>query len=205
MKGPRAPLEGAAPPVRVGCVLLASGFSRRYGSNKLFSLWRGVPLYRRAFSALPPSLFHRAVVTSQYPAILEAARASGYQALANSGAEEGVAAGIRLGLSALLDLDGVLFSVCDQPELKTDSILRLIYTFQESPDAVCALAWQGRRGNPVLFPRSLFPELLALRGDTGGAAVLRRHPELLRLVEAGEACELADLDRPGELFHPPSV
>ena len=110
-----------------------------------------------------------------------------------------MAAGIRLGLADLRNMDGVLFSVCDQPNLTTKSIENLINSFLESPDFIHALSWQGRRGNPVLFPKALFPELMALTGDAGGSAVIRRQAELLRLTEAGSPRELSDVDYPEEL------
>ena len=177
-----------------GAVLLASGFARRYGSNKLLADYRGATLIQRAFAALPVRLFTRAVVTSQYPDILAQAAPLGYLPLPNPGAEEGIAAGLRLGLDALSDLDGVLFAVCDQPNLKTESIMRLLDSFQESPQRIHALSWQGQRGNPVIFPRALYPELLALRGDKGGGMVIKGHPELLTLVEAESGDELVDVD-----------
>ena len=118
---------------------MASGFGRRFGSNKLLAEVDGVPLYHRAMA------------------------------------------------------------VCDQPWLTTKSIIRLKNSFLESPDAICALSWQGRRGNPVVFPADLFGELAALTGDTGGGAVIRRHPERLRLVEAFSPNELLDVDNPEAL------
>lgn len=180
----------------VSCVILASGFARRYGSNKLLALRDGVPLYRRAFAALPPDLFHRAVVTSQYGEILSEAGRLGYLPLLNCHPWEGVSAGIRLGLEAVREADGTLFAVCDQPNLTTKSIYRLKNSFMESPDRIHALSWRGRRGNPVIFPRALYPELMALTGDTGGSAVIKRRPELLTLVEAGREEELRDVDTP---------
>ena len=182
----------------LSCVLLASGYARRYGSNKLLSLRDGVPLYRRAFSALPPALFHRAVVTSQYDEILADAGELGYLPLLNRRPDEGISAGIHLGLTATEKSDGTLFAVCDQPNLTTNSIINLIKSFQESPDRIHALSWRGRRGNPVIFPRALYPELMALTGDVGGSAVLKRHPALLVLVEAGAEEELRDVDTPEE-------
>ena len=182
----------------IACILLASGYGRRYGGNKLLTLWEGVPLYRRAFSALPPALFSPAVVTSPYAEILAAAGQAGYLPLLNCRPWEGVAAGIRLGLRAALHSDGALFAVCDQPNLTTNSILKLTNSFLDCPTRIHALAWQGKKGNPVIFPRSLYPELLALQGDTGGSAVIRRHPELLTLTEADGAAELEDVDRPPE-------
>lgn len=180
-------------------MLLASGFGRRFGQNKLLAPVEGTPLYRRAFAALPSARFARAAVVSACPEILSAAAAAGYLALPNRGAAEGVAASVRLGLSVMGGLDGVLFSVCDQPWLTADSVGRLLGAFAASPRSAVALAWRGRRGSPVIFPAALFPELAALTGDTGGSAVLRAHPERLVTVEAGTARELWDVDTPADL------
>lgn len=188
--------------MRVGCVLMASGFARRFGGNKLLAQVEGIPLIQRVFDALPPALFARAVVTSRYPEILALAEQAGYLPLENRWAQEGAAAGVRLGLSAMGDMDGVLFSVCDQPWLRRESVEGLIAAFRASPERIYALSFQGERGNPVVFPNALFPALLALKGDVGGGAVLRRRPELVRLVEAGFAAELWDVDTPGDLSGP---
>lgn len=178
---------------------MASGFGRRFGSNKLLAEVDSVPLYHRAMAALAPAEFDRAVVCSPYRQILAAGERFGFLPLYNGGAAEGISASIRLGLARMSDLDGVLFAVCDQPSLTTKSIIRLKKSFLESPDAIYALSWQGRRGNPVVFPADLFGELAALTGDTGGGAVIRRHPERLRLVEAFSPNELLDVDNPEAL------
>ena len=122
--------------MRVGAVLLASGAGRRFGSNKLLVDWHGAPLICRALSAVPPALFSRAAVCSPYPRVLALAEAAGFLPLRNAHAREGVSASIRLGLGAMTDLDGVLFAVCDQPYLTTESIKRLLDSFLESKEAV---------------------------------------------------------------------
>lgn len=185
--------------MRVGGVLLASGQGRRFGSNKLLTLVEGIPLYRRAMDTLAGAGLDRLAVCSPYEEILTAGERLGFLPLRNDHAAEGIAASVRLGLSAMDDLDGVLFSVCDQPFLTTKSIIKLLDCFSESKTAVCALSWQGRRGNPVVFPRDLFGELSALTGDVGGGAVLRRHPQRLTLVEACSPRELEDVDVPEDL------
>lgn len=185
--------------MRLGAVLLASGAGRRFGGNKLLAEVEGVPLIRRAMAAVPARLFDRAAVCSPYPEVLALAGASGYLPLRNSHADEGVSASVRLGLSAMEGMDGVLFSVCDQPFLTTNSIKALINSFLSCPDRICALSWQGKRGNPVVFPADLFPELSVLTGDVGGGAVIKAHPQRLLLVEAGSADELRDVDTRSDL------
>lgn len=181
----------------IGCVLLASGLSRRFGNeNKLLTPLEGATLAERAMDALPPDLFHPAVVVSQYPELLTLAAQRGYLAVENPGAAEGVSSSIRLGLAACGDVDGILFSVCDQPWLTAGSVRRLVEAWRAQPDAIAALSVHGIRGNPVLFPRRHFPALAALTGDRGGSAVLHAHPEELLLVEAHHPRELEDVDYP---------
>lgn len=183
----------------VGAVLLASGAGRRFGSNKLLARVGGVPLYRRAMAALSPAGFGRMAVCSPYPEILSAGAAWGFLPLDNPGAAEGISAAIRLGVAAMAGMDGALFAVCDQPFLTTESIKNLIFAFEKSKDAICALSWRGQRGSPAVFPAALFGELAALTGDAGGSAVIRRHPGRLRLVEALSPAELSDVDTPADL------
>ena len=183
----------------VGAVLLASGAGARFGANKLLVPVEGVPLCRRAMAALAGAGLDRLAVCSPYGEVLSAGEEYGFLPLFNPDAAEGVAASIRLGTAAMDGMDGAVFAVCDQPFLTTESIQNLINAFLESKDAICALSWRGQRGNPVLFPADLFGELAALTGDTGGSAVLRRHPGRLRLVEARFPGELRDVDTPADL------
>lgn len=188
---------------RVGCVLLASGFGRRFGGgNKLLATAEGEPLYRRAMATLAPVPFARRVVVSRFEPVLRAGPAYGFAPVWNAAAAEGIAASVRLGAAALEGLDGALFAVCDQPFLTTESISHLLKSFEESPQKIHALSWGGQRGNPVLFPADLFSELRALTGDVGGGRVVKRHPERLVLVEAASPRELADVDRPEDLPTP---
>lgn len=179
----------------LSAVLLAAGLGRRFGSNKLLYPVEGEPLYLRAFAAIPPEMFHRAAVVSGYEEILTAARKWGYLPVSNPCPQEGQSLSVKLGLQAVGEgTDGVLFAVCDQPWLRRESVEKLIAAWTEEPRRIFALSAQGVRGNPVIFPPWLFPELAVLTGDVGGGAVLRKYPEELRLVEAGSPRELEDVD-----------
>jgi molybdenum cofactor cytidylyltransferase len=59
--------------------------------------------------------------------------------------------------------------------------------------------FQGRRGNPVLLGRELFPDLLKLTGDAGARSVLQGLGERLALVEAPDDGVLFDVDERGDL------
>ena len=184
--------------LKLGCVVMAAGNARRFGENKLAAEVRGRSLIRRALEAVPPEDFYRVVVVTQYPEVLDLARSFRFTALRNEHPDWGISHTIRLGLEALGDCDGALFLVSDQPLLRRESVAVLAALWRAQPEKIAALAHNGVRGNPCLFPARFFPELLELQEDRGGNTVIRRHEEDLILLEAAES-ELTDVDTPEAL------
>lgn len=184
--------------MKIGCVIMAAGASTRFGSNKLLTLLQGRPLYTYALNAVSGSGISSVTVVTACPPIAETAKAFGFQVVENNRPELGISHTIHLGLNTLSHCDGVLFMTADQPFLSSGTLQALSEAFRQQPDRIVAASSNGQRGNPCLFPACLFPELLALSGDTGGGAVIRRHADLLTLVEV-PAQELADADTPEAL------
>ena len=83
--------------------------------------------------------------------------------------------------------------VADQPLLRRETLAREVDFFSSHREHIVALGHNGVRGNPCLFPARFFPELLALEGDVGGGAVIRKHLDALLLCPADER-ELRDAD-----------
>ena len=179
--------------LKLGCVVMAAGNARRFGENKLAAGVGGRSLILRALEAVPEEMFETVAVVTQYPEVLELAERFGFAALRNEHPDWGVSRTIRLGLEALGDLDGAMFLVSDQPLLRRESVRALAELWRSHPDKIAALAHDGVRGNPCVFPARFFPELLALTEDRGGSAVIRRHEENLVLLEVPEE-ELTDVD-----------
>ena len=183
-----------------GCALLASGYGVRFGQDKLLYPLNGVPLMRHACLIVPRALFCRRVAVVRTDRAMEIAVGAGWEPVRNEDRTGDIAATIRLGILGMPeDAPGCMFMVADQPWLTSGSIQRLTEAFSAEPDCIHALSFRGQRGNPVIFPRSLFGELASLQPGQSGRAVLTRHPELLRLTEAGSARELADIDTPEDL------
>ncbi len=179
----------------LGCLVMAAGSASRFGSNKLTAVIGGRSLIARALDAIPQDLFSCVTVVSGYESVLALARTRGFSAVVNDRPAEGVSRTIRLGTAQMLHCSGILYMVADQPFLQQETVRRIAARWRAEPGCIAAAAADGRRGNPCLFPARFFPELLALTGDRGGSAVIRAHPEALRLVET-DARELADCDTP---------
>ena len=183
---------------KIGCVVMAAGNARRFGANKLAAALEGKPLILRALEAVPEGLFSRVEVVTQYPEVADMAAKFGFDVLRNDRPDLGLSHTIALGTQALADCGAILYMVADQPLLARETVSRVAAAWQETPERIVAAAHGGKRGNPCIFPREFFPELLALTGDTGGSAVIRQHPDRLRMVEV-PAAELADVDTPAAL------
>lgn len=179
--------------LKIGCIVMAAGNARRFGSNKLTAALRGRSLIRRALEAVPAEQFDSLIVVTQYSDIAEVAKGLHFTAVCNEHPDLGISHTIELGLTALGECDGVLFLVSDQPLLRRESVAALVEFWRARPTMIAALGHGGVRGNPCLFPARFFPELMALTGDRGGSAVIQQHQEDLVLLEV-DARELADVD-----------
>ncbi len=185
--------------LRLGCIIMAAGNSKRFGGNKLLALYEGVPLVERAMEAVPDREFCAVAVVSQYPEILTMAKRRGFIPVLNSAPEEGVSLTIRRGLDAIGQVDGAMFMVADQPLLTKSSVQAQIEFFRREPASIAAMAYGKRRGNPVIFPKDTFVELRELRGDVGGSMVICAHQDRLRLYQVENQLELFDADSAEEL------
>lgn len=183
--------------IRLGCVVMAAGNARRFGENKLSAVIGGRSLMERTLDAVPCKLFEKVIVVTQYDWVETLAATRGFLPIRNKEPEKGLSRTIQLGLNELLDLDGVLFLVSDQPWLKRETVEAEIRLFLANSDKIIALSHDGQRGNPCIFPKRFFSQLLALEGDRGGSAVIRRHEDDLLLLEADEI-ELRDIDTKDE-------
>lgn len=182
--------------MKLGCVLMAAGISRRFGGDKLLKPFRGVPLYQLALAAIPGEAFSTVAVVSGTDEILSAGEKLGFVPILNRKPEEGASLTIRLGLEALKErgVEAAMFLVADQPLLTWESVKEEIAFFLEEPGLLAAMGHEERRGNPALFPGKYFSELLSLEGDQGGSVVLRRHSGQVRLYQIQNAMELFDVD-----------
>lgn len=183
----------------IGCVLMAAGNARRFGENKLAAMVDGKTLIERALDAVPVEQFSRIVVVTQYEGIESLARGRGFEVIRNQHPDWGISHTISLGTHELQnDCDAICYMVSDQPLLKRESIAGALDFFREHSGHIVGLAHGGTRGNPCIFPRRFFPELIALREDRGGNTVIRAHEDALRLYEVDKQ-ELTDVDTPRAL------
>ena len=182
----------------IGCVIMASGLARRFGSNKLLHDFHGEPVMCRILDTMAKAPLDARVVVTRHPEIQALCEGRNIPVLLHDLPEQSDT--VRLGVEYLLEhcpgMTGCMFAASDQPCLTAGSVAKLCHAFEEAPEQIWRLAWQGTVGNPVLFPKTTFEELLHLPVGKGGGAVVKKHPELVRTVEVADERELVDVDTP---------
>jgi molybdenum cofactor cytidylyltransferase len=181
--------------MKLACVVLAAGSSVRFGGNKLNAVFCGRSLFERTLSAVPLERFGAAVVVTQYDELAEKAEKVGFLAVRNPDPSKGISLSVRLGLEKVREeSDAVMFMVADQPMLTKVTLERLLDIFERHPGRIVAPAFEGRRGNPVIFPKEFFEELAMAEGDSGGRGVIEAHRDKLFLMPLSDCRELFDVD-----------
>ena len=148
-------------------------------------------LYRNNITA---KIICNIIVITQYDAIAEAVKTKEIQVLYNPHPEDGISSSVKIGLNASLDADAVLFTVSDQPWLTSETICELIHVFLNTSKGIACVSCQGKMGNPCIFDRKYYNELLSLEGDKGGKKVIMKHLDDTQIYEIEAGRELEDID-----------
>ncbi len=184
---PREAAERQSDPKVFAVVLAAGRSSRMGGPNKLLADFDGKPLVRRmAERVLASAADGQVVVTGHQAArVRDAVEGLSVQSVHNPGFASGLASSLKVGIGSLPeDAAGAMIVLGDMPGVTSADFDVLISAFRKAGGrAIVRATHNGKRGNPVILPRSLFGAVAALEGDTGA-----RH-----LIEGGNA-EVVDVE-----------
>jgi len=178
---------------QIGCVIMASGQGKRFGSNKLMADFHGKPMIQRALDATD-GLFAKRVVVTRHEQVAALCRGQHVDVVLHD--LPGRNDTVRLGLEALGSLDACMFLPGDQPLLRRETVAMLLESRKENPDSIIRLAYEDTEGTPALFPSWAFPELLDLPEGKGGGVVVKNHPHAVHHISVADPFELADADTP---------
>jgi molybdenum cofactor cytidylyltransferase len=189
--------------VRVAAVVLAAGRSTRMGAqNKLLADLGGRPMVRWVVEAVLASKASSVLVVTGHMAADVGAALGGLDVtlVANSGYATGLASSLKAGIRAVpAGCDGALILLGDMPGITAELVDRLVETFTQAGDCIVVPVHKGRQGNPALWPRRFFPELLQLDGDAGARRLFADRPEAVRAVPVADDAIFSDIDTPEAL------
>jgi molybdenum cofactor cytidylyltransferase len=168
--------------------------------NKLIAEIGGKPLVRiAAEQALASRASPVIVVTGHERERVEAALDGlPVRLVHNPDYAEGLGTSLRAGIAAVpAEADGAVVCLGDMPQVDSALVDKLIAAFDPERGALVVVpSIAGRRGNPVLWSRRFFPDLMAVQGDIGARHLIGAYAEaVVEVPVAGEAA-LTDVDTP---------
>ena len=157
--------------IKVGAIVLAAGFSNRFGSLKLCAeLNNGSTVFEQTLQRIRASVPEYKVITR--PEIAHQLNSVETKLNIFHDAEKGMGSTIAFSIGLIDDWDACLICLADMPFIQED---------------------------PMGFGRKFFPELTQLSGDSGGKPIVQAHKASVVRVRIKEPTILYDIDTPQDL------
>jgi molybdenum cofactor cytidylyltransferase len=190
--------------MKVAAIVLAAGRSVRFGeANKLLAEIGGKPMVARAAALALASRARPVIVVTGFEAerVATALKDLGVEIAHNPDFAQGIGTSLRAGLRAVPRAsDGALILLGDMPRVDASVLDALLAAFAANgAESICVPVHAGRRGNPVLWARAYFPEMMRLSGDRGAKQLMRLHPGKIVEVEVGTDSIFKDIDLAADL------
>jgi probable selenium-dependent hydroxylase accessory protein YqeC len=206
-------------------VLLAAGSGRRFrrstrgrvpvrgaageaGDSKLLTRWRGRTLVEHAVSAWCRAGFAEVVVVLGHdadriePLVRRAARGASLPVcvVRNRHHARGLGTSVRAAVRAASPDLSLLFGHADMPAVRPDTLRRIAALGSTLRRCIIVPERHGAPTNPVYFPPDLRAELARVQDAGGGKRVYAAHAERVFRLDLGDAPDLVDVDRAGDLL-----
>ncbi len=189
---------------RIAAIVLAGGRSTRYGvRNKLLEELDGLPLVVRSVRAALASRASPVIVVTGHEeeAVRAALAGLDVRIVHNPDFAGGLSTTLKTGLAAVpADADGAIVALGDMPRIEARHLDRLIAAFSPKEGrGIVVPVHLGKRGNPVLFARAYFQELMAIEGDTGARHIIAASASEVAEVDLASDAIFLDIDTPEAL------
>lgn len=191
----------------IPAIILAAGLSKRFPGNKLLYTWEGKPVIRltteNALSSKASPIV--IVVGHDRDKIIEAVGDLNVETVYNPNYREGMSSSVKTGIEYLVqkysdEIEAMIIMPGDAAWAPPEAYDLVIDVYREKKASIVVAAYNGRRGHPILFDKSLIPEILSIREETRG---LKKVTSKYRLdtivVETPYPGVILDLDNPNDL------
>ena len=185
----------------ISCIVLAAGLSTRMGRDKLALPFSNTTIFEHTLEQIRESgIKDIIVVVSPGSSWLEKLNSETYKLIENPLYRTGMASSLKAGLNAVgIKSQGVIIALADLP-LVTPAIYRkLIENYRNKLKLVTYPTYRGKRGNPTLFDRRVWPDLMSISGDQGGRGLIEKMDEYkIDRVETKLPEVIFDIDTPDD-------
>ena len=168
----------------ISAIIMASGFSRRMGENKLLMKYNNKFLIEYTLDVISKCNFKDKLIVTQYEKIKEIGENLDFKVVKNKYPNRGISESIKLGIKNCEESEGYMFFVGDQPLLDKKDIEKLINVFNEDTSFIVIPKY--------IYPKKYKEDILNLEGDKGGKSIIKSSDK----IKYVDVCEntLFDID-----------
>lgn len=184
-------------PVRVGIIIMASGYSRRMGDNKLLMPIEDKTIVEYMLDKVIGIKGVQIILIARQEEVITKIRH--YENIiikVNNNAHNGISQTIIEGVKEATDrqLDAYMFLPCDQVGITKDIIEKILMKYYTNPESIIVPVCNGLETSPVIFPKRFKNELLNISGDKGGKQIWQQNMHEVKIVDVGEENFNFDID-----------
>jgi molybdenum cofactor cytidylyltransferase len=188
----------------ISIIVLAAGKSTRFGANKLLSDVEGVPMIRRVVAEAVASAADETVVVLGFEAERVKAEllGTGCRFVLNEGFEVGQSSSVKRGIGAVSEYaEAALILPGDVAFISSRIIDKVIEEYMNSGAPIVVASHGRRSGHPILFQRSVFPDVMDINEKGKGLKeVTTKYSSRIKRVEVGSNVILQDVDTQKDLL-----
>lgn len=185
--------------MKISLVIMAAGIGSRFGGKKLLTKICGKPLFTYSIDLYDRIDFNKKIIVTAEKEIENYIEGKKFIHIKNSHPELGQSHTIKLAVNECLKDDAIMFSVCDQPLITQETVSSMIKIYE--PSTILVTRNKERFGNPNIFDKKFFNELLELKDDEGGKKVIKNNMEYLKYFDVKNDYEFIDVDIKDDIKH----
>lgn len=184
-------------------IILAAGFSSRMeGKNKLTLELEGKKIIEHVITAAQESNLDELVIVYKDDEIKHIATQYNLRAIYNENSANGMSTSLKIGVNSLSkNSKACLFLLGDMPFVRSKTINILLkeaskLTKDYLEESIIVPFYNGERGNPVIFGKRYYEEILQNTGDLGAREIMKKNPQAIVKVDISDNYENIDIDTP---------
>ena len=187
-------------------IILAAGASIRFGQPKQLIKLRDKYLVEWVVDAAVNSRLQTIVLVlgHEHQKIINAletkVRHPKLKVVINHHYRDGQSTSLKTGLACVRQtFSAVMYLLGDQPMINPNTIDRLLDQFHDSDKDICVPVYEGQRGNPTIFKRSIYEEIMMIDGDIGARDIIAKKAERVWYARIKDPLCFFDIDSPDDL------
>ncbi|KNF07099.1 molybdenum hydroxylase accessory protein, YgfJ family [Gottschalkia purinilytica] len=178
----------------ISAIIMASGFSKRMGRDKLLLEIDGLPMIERVIQKVKNSNVQEIILVYRKELVKNIGEKYEIYTVYNPYAQLGQSEAMKIGIkNTNLNSKGYMFVVGDQPFISSNAINTLINEFIKNKEIVVP-TYDEKRGSPVIFSSHYRDSLLMINGDIGGREVIDKNIDKVKFIEMDKSFFGEDID-----------